>query len=174
MDWKKILKMIDEMDENFEKAERGRKILPKIPESTIIKWIYFTAGRLLDFVKKYDEEQEKYKRYYYSLPRYRQRSAQPPYSNPSKWKPSKWEAIGDKLREAVQEFMDNFRRVGSRKVAVIVDRDEIISRAEYGDEAILDISEFEEIVYKALRDVIVDLVVYGHSFTPYYYENPDK
>jgi len=163
MDWEKILNMLDKVEEILKESEKARKIRPKIYESTIIKWIYYTVGKLYSFAKEYDERYEEYKQYYYSLPRYKQRYAKPPYGGQSKW-----EALGEKTREALHEFMEKFRRVGAEKVAVVIDRDEIFSRAEYGDEAILKISEFEDIVYYALNKVVKDIIIEERGFGPYY------
>jgi hypothetical protein len=163
MVWEKILEMLDKVEEELKKSERSRRILPKIHESTIIKWIYYTAGRLKSFYEEYERKYEEYRHKYYSAPRYMQHKIKPPYGYQSKW-----EVLGDKTREAFNKFIDNFLKVGAEKVAVVIDRDEIFSRAEYGDTAILKISEFEDIVYDALSKTVLHIIDYGDSFPPYY------
>jgi hypothetical protein len=156
MDWEEILRRLDEIEENLKESERIKKILPTVNESTIIKWIYYTAGKIANYIENYEKIHT----------RPEPRSYRPRYLYYREPDPEelKWSTIAKLTDEALHEFMEQIRRVKAEKVAVIVDRGEILSKAEYGDKAILKVSEFEEIISDELRRVVTRTVVKNIGF----------
>jgi len=155
MDWEEILRRLDEAEENLKEGERIRKILPTVHESTIIKWMYYTAGKIANYIENYEKTHKRPKPYP-DRPGYRRYEPTPEELRAG--------MIEKLVNEALHEFMEQIRRVKAEKVAVIVDRGEIIDKAEYGNKVILKVSEFEDIISDELRWVVTRIVVKNTGF----------